>query len=262
MAKFAGVYVTTRYPHHTFAKILRIWESISVEIWEQGGVCGLLVGDTKYIEVKPTLFQQLGDTNFLRPQVSFRQNDKGAITYMLFDQIALEKIHWYEGKTFLIICLVLFTLVFAAYPLVSLLHLVYWWRKRRQILKMTFGRFAYGQFEEGYLSTRGLAIAGRLIGVICCIVNLTFEIGMAFYLYKSDTWTYQIDKWGYFLLTLPNITAGLEGLMIIYCFVFLLGSRKFSIYLTGVEIIAFILLTIVLGGFTAFSVHWHFLGLN
>jgi len=277
MLKFAGNYVTTRYPHRTFAKLLKIWESVHVSLWEEGGEGGILFAGTKYIEVAPMHFQEKDDVNFMYPQIAFRshhfqellthyrEDNQGHIIYMMFDQHALERIGWYDGKTFLYICLSIFGFIFAIYPTIMAGHVIYWWRKRRELSKIQFYRrinFVDEEEKAGLFSPKGIVLCGRISATVACTLNWVFGVGMFQYLWHSNVWTHHISTWGIVLLILPSVSTALAVVMFVLCFVFFLWPRKFSVYVTGVEIIAFITLTGVLGLFAAFVYHWNFLGLK
>lgn len=262
MKRFAGKYVPSRYPHHSFAKLMRIWTAIEVKVWEENGKNGLRVGDFQYVEVSPMQFQERKDVHWLRPQIAFRENDNGDLVYMLFEQIALERIQWYEDKTFLIGSLIFFATVFAIYPIVGLAHLIYWWKKKREIFNIQFyRRLDFGE-EAGFWSARGIALSGRIVGITACVLDWIFGLGMFHYLIFSDLWLYEVTIWAKFLLVLPTIATALSAVLVIYCALFILQSQRFSVYVTGVEIIFFILLTLSLGVFTIFLAHWNFLGIH
>lgn len=115
----------------------------------------------RYVETSPLHFTEVGDTNWLYPQIVFKENDNG-IALMIFDTDTLERIHLYDGKAFLIMSVTFFTSVFLLYPLLKLLHVCIWWRKQKELWNIQYYR--YEVKGAGWLiPPRHLALAGRMV---------------------------------------------------------------------------------------------------
>jgi len=218
--KFAGTYVTTRYPHTTFVKVLRIFSEIEVTAWQDSPNGGIAINDFRYVEVSPLLFRQYNDTNWLYPQIAFKLTDTGDILAMVFDTDCYEPIPWYEGSRFVYSLVFIFGILLVMYPVFCLTLFLYYKCRRVNVKNVQeyYRRMAeandFTYVASPHRFARPCAIAARVLAVVNCVIFLIFGIFFGIFL-AGGSWEMSVPPYAIFLLVLPIITTTISGIMLI-----------------------------------------------
>ncbi len=98
--RFEGEFSSTRYSHTTYAKLVDLFQSVKVNVNDDGTLTlATPAGARRYVEVEPLVFQQLDGDH----RVVFRADDKGKITHLFPAQmaaVAMVRHEWYQRIDF------------------------------------------------------------------------------------------------------------------------------------------------------------------
>ena len=120
--RWTGTYISTRVAHTGPQKIISWLEPEQVSI---GSDNTLQVGERRYVEIEPDLFEQLNGERLL----TFREDSQGRVTHLFWGPFAFFKAAPYQTLRFqlpfVLVCLVLFVSTLIVFPVA---YLVRRWR--------------------------------------------------------------------------------------------------------------------------------------
>lgn len=236
--RFTGSYRSVQHARSTLEKLVALMGEFRVLSKGDGTLTLRFPGDRlpprRGVEVAPLLFQSIDGEGY----AAFWEDRRGNISHLFFDQLALEKLSWYETASFQIGLLSFFVLVFLsaliAWPVILI-------RRRRNRSSQIVPALRRRRF---------------LIGSVGAL-NLIFLIGLAVALLNVDQmeFAYGMPPFMFVLLSIPLLTAGLT-IGLIYDTVLAwkdgIGSVPERVYNTLVTLTALV--------FIPFLEYWNLLG--
>lgn len=223
---FTGYYRYTVCSRHTIEKISTLLSQVRVAHKDRT----LSVGSGRYVEVEPLLFQRVDDEDY----VAFREDELGRVTHMFIGTGAYEKLPQYETKSFQLILLGFFVIVFLSTCIDALL-------------------------SGMRLLSLHLPDLSRLLAVFISALNLAFLAGLALLFTRIDPWEFTYGKPPVLtaLLVIPVVTAVLTiGLPILTVLAWLEG------YWSTIARLHYSLTTVTALAFVPFLRYWKLLGLR
>lgn len=198
-SRFAGSYRSVQHARSTLEKLVTLLGEFRVLSNGDGTLTLRFPGDhlppRRGVEVAPLLFQSVDGEGY----AAFREGPHGKISHLFLDQLALEKLPWYETSAFQIGLIGFFVLVFLSACIAWLIPLI----RRRQ--------------NASSQIVPALRRSCFLIGSVSAL-NLIFLIGLAVALLQVDQmeFAYGMPPFMFVLLSIPLLTIGLT-IGLVYC---------------------------------------------
>ncbi len=247
VAKFAGVYRSSRYNQTTLEKVL----SLSLQgkvVAESDGTLTIPTDSPFYrsshwAETAPQLFKLLDGNDFSSQHLYFEQDSQGNVMHMFVGLNDWQKLDWYEQSFFQILLAGVMALIFTVGPLTW--AATYLPKSSRNA----------GDFKSPVAKAPQFF---RRISLIYCIVTLSFlsGLGITIVIYRDD-FIYGLPLIMLPLLCLPIFTTLITPLLVA-------GSalswrkRYWSIWMR----LYYTLLTMTALVFVVFLLYWNLLGFN
>ena len=223
--EFTGYYRELPFSHKTIEKIVTFFDQVHVTKTNKNTLAAF---SSQMVEVEPLVFNWDDGIGY----VTFRKNEKGAVTHMLVSTSAFEKLAWYDSKPAHIIYFIIFFLI-SLWALISGI-------KYKDAFALPEHKKAPGIF---------IALTGAL--------NVVFLICMPLAFHFIDRWSflYGLPWIFYLILTLPIISA----VLMINSLRFLI-TALFSRQWSGKNLVSysFMILSFVL--FLYWLISWNLLG--
>lgn len=121
VAKFAGVYRSSRYSRTTFEKLFSLTLQGKVVADPDGTITiptdSLLYRSSHWVETEPQLFKLVDGNDFSSQNLYFEQDSQGNVTHMFVGLNDWQKLDWYEEAFFQILLAGIMALIFTIGPL-------------------------------------------------------------------------------------------------------------------------------------------------
>jgi CubicO group peptidase (beta-lactamase class C family) len=234
-----GTYLTNRYARHSVAK-LSLLSQPPVRVQPAEEIPGLLVvtglgeGTTRWVEVKPMVFQREGSEE----RIAFGEDGRGRITHLFargHTPGAFDRAAWYQNPAFhqvlLGVCLLIFLTVVLGWPLVALI------------------RRLSGRSRELIPAVR----QARWLASGVSVLNVAFLV-LAVILISTQPLQFGVPTEVKVLFILPLVTLVMTiGLPI-------LGARAWGRSWSGLGRAQYVLVTVAAFAFSWFLNYWNLLG--
>ena len=190
--RFAGGYRSVEHARSTLEKLVTLLGELRILSNTDGTLTIRFPGDhlpsRRGVEVEPLLFQSIDGKGY----AAFREDRHGNISHLFLDQLALEKLPWYETAPFQLRLIGFFGLVFLSACIAWPIPLT---RRRRNAPSQIVPAWRHSHFLIGLVST----------------LNLIFLIGLAVALLQVDqmAFAYGMPPFMLALLSIPMLTTGL-----------------------------------------------------
>ena len=164
---YAGTYQSTRHNYRSFEFFFEPPQQKTVEAGENNTLFLLRGGAAplEYIAIAPGVFKELSDTPSISGNMVFRENEKGDVTFLCFENIpifAFERVPWYATNAF--------TKGVFSVAIALILSVLLW-------PVMALSRRVYGKKDE-MIRERGLPLYARLVAFLASVLGIIFVFGL------------------------------------------------------------------------------------
>lgn len=247
VAKFAGVYRSSRYSRTTLEKVFSLTVQGKVEADSDGSLTiptdSLDYRPSRWVETGPQLFKLVDGNDFSSQYLYFEQDAQGNVTHMFVGLNDWQKLAWYEQSFFQILLAGAMALVFTVGPLTWAATNLSKGSSRAEAYKSPLA--SQPQFF-------------RRVSLIYCVLTLAFlsGLGITIVIFRND-FIYGLPLVMTPLLCLPFFTTLLTPALALGS-VLAWKNRFWSAWAR----LYYTLLTLTSGLFVVFLLYWNLLGFN